>query len=1349
MKKILGLDLGSASIGWAFVHEDDIDKKSEIINTGVRIVPLTTEEESDFKKGNTISINADRTLKRGARRNLQRFKLRREALLEIFKEAGFIPQDYHYAEDGENTTFSTYELRAKAATEMISKEELVKVLLMINKKRGYKSSRKAKSEEEGQAIDGMAIAKELYTKNITPGQWVYTSLSEGGKYIPDFYRSDLISEFEKIVRFQNQFYPEIFNDKLLEVIKVEKSKVSDYFKTLHIELAENKGNYQEKRLQQYEWRANAVKQELTPQETAYILTEIKKQINNSSGYLGAISDRSKELYFDSLTVGQYLYQQLKENSHNSLKNQVFYRQDYMDEFDKIWKIQSKHHKELTEALRKEVRDITIFYQRRLKSQKHLISHCEFEKQHRVIPKSSPLFQEFRIWQNINAIVIKNTETKETLLLDEDAKDSLSEALNFKDNLTDLQLLKFFNLDKRVHEVNFKKIEGNRTNTALYKAFEAILRQEGQDALDFSKMDAEDIKSTTALLFKDLNIDTHIIDFNAELQGNDFDKQPYYQLWHLLYSAEDDAKLKDTLQEKFGFKPEHTHHIANVDLQADYGNLSAKAIKKILPELKDGHMYDKACDMAGYNHSSSLTKEENENRPLKEKLELLKKNSLRNPVVEKILNQMINLVNAIIADPTMGTPNDIRVELARELKANSEQRGEMTRAINKATKEHEEIRKLLKSEFGIPRVTRNDIIRYKLWKETNGISIYTGKCIEASKLFTKEYDIEHIIPKSRLFDDSFSNKTLCERQFNIDKANRTAFSICQEKHSEFEFEQYQKRVNELFTSGKIKYTKYKKLLMADNEIPEGFIERQLRESQYIAKKAKELLQEVSRNVTPTIGSITDRLREDWELIEVMKELNWDKYHKLGLTREETGKGGERLRKINDWTKRNDHRHHAMDALTVAFTKPQYINYLNNLNARDRDGKKINSILGIEEKYLEYKKGKLKFKSPIPNFREEAKKHLENIIVSYKAKNKVVTKNKNITKTAKGTNSKIQLTPRGQLHKETVYGKIVQYNKKQVKVNAGFTADVIKQVVNAAYKDALLTRLEANDGDPKKAFTGKNSLTKNPVYLNNNTQVVPDKVEISSPIEVYTIRKEVTPDNFKDERSINKVIDAKVRELLLNRLREYGDAKKAFSNLTENPICLNREENITVKRVTISGVSNVEALHTKKDHNGNEILDNKGKPIPTDFVSTGNNHHVAIYRDDRGNLQEEVVSFYEAVIRKNLGLPIIDKNHKNGWEFLFTMKQNEFFVFPNTETGFDPETIDLLDPKNRELISPNLFRVQKIATKNYYFRHHLETTVEDKKELKNITYKPIQSLKPIEPIIKVRVNHLGHIVQVGEY
>ena len=188
--------------------------------------------------------------------------------------------------------------------------------------------------------------------------------------------------------------------------------------------------------------------------------------------------------------------------------------------------------------------------------------------------------------------------------------------------------------------------------------------------------------------------------------------------------------------------------------------------------------------------------------------------------------------------------------------------------------------------------------------------------------------------------------------------------------------------------------------------------------------------------------------------------------------------------------------------------------------------------------------------------------------------------------------------------------------------------------------------------------------------------------------------------------------------------------------------NKEKGIAIKRVTISGVSNAEPLHTQKDHLGNEIFDETGKPIPVDYVSTGNNHHIAIYRDENGNLQEKAVSFFEAVTRANQGLPIVDKTYNQhlGWQFLFTMKQNEMFVFPNKETGFDPQEIDLLDPKNKKLISPNLFRVQKISTKNYFFRHHLETSVETHNALNGVTYKSQLGLNGITDIIKVRINHL---------
>ena len=1344
MKKILGLDLGTTSIGWSFINEaENENESSSIINTGVRIVPLTTDEEADFKKGNTISINADRTLKRGARRSLQRFKQRRNALFEIFRKIKFIPTDFVYAETGSATTFSSYQLRAKSATEAVTKEELVQVLLMLNKKRGYKSSRKAKTTEEGDAIDGMKIAKEIFENNLTPGQWVYNSLSKDGKFIPDFYRSDLQKELEKIVRFQNQFHPEEMNEKLLDDIKGKTRTATSYHfsKTLHIPLAENKGTREETKLQHYKWRNEALTNELDLKTLAFIITEINNQINQSSGYLGAISDRSKELYFNQETVGQFQYKQLQKNAHAKLKNQVFYRQDYLDEFEKIWETQAKFHPELNEKLKSEVRDITIFYQRKLKSQKHLVSFCEFEKGHKAIPKSSPLFQEFRIWQNLNNVVVKNETTKEIFLLDEDLKKNIAQELLFKESITDVQMLTFCELKKGMHTVNFKKIEGNRTNTSIYKAFEKILEIEGYEK-DFSKMKPSEIKETVAPIFETLNISTAILDFDPTKQRNDFDKQPYYQFWHLLYSAEDDDKLKETLKTKFGFKENHLPFLLNINLQADYGSLSAKAIKKVLPHLMDGHIYDKACLMAGYNHSSSLTTEQNNDRILKDTLELLKKNSLRNPVVEKILNQMINVINAIMKDPAMGKPDEIRVELARELKNNNEQRSEMTKQINKSTAEHEQIRKLLHTEFGIHRVTRNDIIRYKLWKECDGVSIYTGKPIEPSKLFTKDYDIEHIIPKSRLFDDSFSNKTICERQLNIDKSNKTAYSFLKEKLSPEEFDQFEKRVKSLF--GKISRTKQNKLLMADNEIPEDFIARQLRETQYIAKKAKEILLEVSRNVTATIGSVTDKLREDWELVDVMKELNWEKYDKLGLTHIEEGKNGERLYKIKEWTKRNDHRHHAMDAITVAFTKPAYIQYLNTLNAQSKDSTNKDKY----SKHLERdKNGKIRFIAPMENFREEAKKQLESILISYKAKNKVVTKNKNITKIKGGwSDPKTQLTPRGQLHKETVYGKLQQYVTKEEKVSANFTEEYIQKVAKKEYREALLKRLQENGNDPKKAFTGKNALNKTPIYISlKDNIVVPEKVKIVWLEADYTIRKDITPD-----LKIDKVIDIGLKTILQDRLNEFGgDAKKAFVNLDENPIWQNKEKGIAIKRVTISGVSNAQALHTKKDHFGNEILDENSKPIPVDFVSTGNNHHVAIYRDEKGNLQEEVVSFYDAVIRRNLGFSVINKNHEKGWEFLFTMKQNEFFIFPSE--SFNPHEIDLLNPNNYHLISPNIFRVQKFGSllSGFWFRHHLETQIETPKELKGITFKVIQSANNLRDIIKVRINHLGQIVQQGEY
>ena len=180
MKKILGLDLGTSSIGWALVNEAETsEEKSSIIKLGVRVNPLTVDELQNFEKGKSITTNADRTAGRSMRRNLQRYKLRRENLIEVLKEYNFITDETILSENGNRTTFETYQ-----------------------------SSRKAKGAENGTLIDGMEVAKKMYDEGITPGELCLQLLTAGKRYFPDFYRSDLQAEFDRIWNFQKQFYPD-------------------------------------------------------------------------------------------------------------------------------------------------------------------------------------------------------------------------------------------------------------------------------------------------------------------------------------------------------------------------------------------------------------------------------------------------------------------------------------------------------------------------------------------------------------------------------------------------------------------------------------------------------------------------------------------------------------------------------------------------------------------------------------------------------------------------------------------------------------------------------------------------------------------------------------------------------------------------------------------------------------------------------------------------------------------------------------------------------------------------------------------------------------------------------------
>jgi CRISPR-associated endonuclease Csn1 len=244
-------------------------------------------------------------------------------------------------------------------------------------------------------------------------------------------------------------------------------------------------------------------------------------------------------------------------------------------------------------------------------------------------------------------------------------------------------------------------------------------------------------------------------------------------------------------------------------------------------------------------------------------------------VEKILNQMIHIVNEIIDEKREWVTKEernkglfeIRVELARELKLNKKERKNYFENITKIEKENKKIEKEL-LDLGL-RANRKNIIKYRLFRsvsnddaKANGMCIYTGKLFSLSDALNgNEVDVDHIIPKSLLFDDSQSNKVLTFRWINQEKGDMTAYDYMASKGKQA-LDEYIERVNSLFEKGVITKAKRDKLLMSEKDLlekSEEFIKRNLVETQYVSKKAREILQQISKNVWVTSGSVTQYLR----------------------------------------------------------------------------------------------------------------------------------------------------------------------------------------------------------------------------------------------------------------------------------------------------------------------------------------------------------------------------------------------------------------------------------------------------------------------------------------------------------
>lgn len=895
------------------------------------------------------------------------------------------------------------------------------------------------------------------------------------------------------------------------------------------------------------------------------------------------------------------------------------------------------------------------------------------------PRSAPLFQVCKIWESINNIVLEN-RIKDRYFISLEDKLKIFEFMNTHDKLKVQDLYKILGIKKSDGWYGGKALgtglQGNTTRLLIADAIQGVDGSEELLRFDIATVDSGNVDAETGEIIP-------IID-------STFENEPLNRLWHTLYSISDQDELRRVLIKNFGIKSEDAlTKLCNIDfVKMGYGNKSTRAIRRILPFLQQGFVYSDARLLAGYS-PDNITKEDNEKRELLSSLKLLDKGALRQPIVEKILNQMINVVNALI--DKYGKFDEIRIELARELKQSKEEREQASKSMSANQRENEKNAALIR-EYGLA-PTRSRLQKYKMWKECGEVCMYCGQTVNVKQFLQGyEVEVEHIIPKSLLFDDSFSNKVCACRKCNQEKNNRTAYDYMKSK-GDAEFDNYVDRVNEYFKGHKISKAKYDKLLMPATKIPDDFIDRQLRESQYIAKKAKEILQSVCRNVYATSGSVTDFLRHTWGWDTVLHTLNLPRYKKGGLTEiVETEHRGQKHteERIVGWSKRLDHRHHAIDALTIACTKQGYIQRLNNLSSLkdvpfeslDKQGEPFREKLSRLERYIISQ----------PHFSTaEVLAAVDNILISFKAGKRVATKGKRyVQRRGKRVVAQADIVvPRGALSEESVYGCIKQANK-----------------------------------DKK----GKIS------YV--------DKYVIKYPLSAI------------DSKCVKDIVDKGIRDIVDARLKAFaGNEKNAFAEPLHD-----HQGNIIRTVRCFTGLSAVAPVRC------NEC----GESVA--YVKPGNNHHIAIYTDGNGEYKEHVVTFWHAVERKKHNVPVIIDNTSSVWESVndkmsedfikqlpekgmklkYSLQLNEMFVLGMT----DDEYRDAMRCGNYAEIGKHLYRVQSLSKGDYFFRHHLETAVDDKyngekradlsKLMNKLIRVSLSALRELHPR-KVQISVIGKIVE----
>lgn len=1352
-KTILGLDLGTNSIGWALIKQDFEEKEGEILGLGSRIIPMTQDIKDEFGKGNSISQTADRTNFRGIRRLRERALLRRERLHRVLNELGFLPDHFSkqidfdkrfgkfindsetkLAYNGKNFLFQAsfqemlndfrekqpnlleknklipydwtlYFLRKKALSEKITKEELAWIILNFNQKRGYYQLR---GEDEEENPNKLIEFYSLTVIDVVPDQetnkkgevWYSLHLENGWTYR----RSSKNSLADWKGKTRDFIVTTDINDD--GSIKIDKEGI-----------------------ERRSFRA--------PNDTDWTL--IKKKTEQ-------IIDSSDK------TVGVYIYDELLRNPDQKIKGKLvrtIERKFYKEELNLILSKQIELQPELftSEHYNRCVRELyrsnkthqiqlsnkgflhlflndIIFYQRPLKSKKSEITECPLEfrcykskdengndyykKEFlKAIPKSHPLFQEFRIWQWLSNLKLYSIE------------DNIDVTLNFLTNSNDIaELFDFLNELKEIKQERLIKflleksgLKGKPLNNEVSKYRWNYVEDKTYPMNETRQLITSKLKKVEYVTVDFLTIEKEIM------------------LWHIIYSVTDKFEFEKALR-SFANKnnldaPSFVDVFKKIKpFDSDYGAFSEKAIKKLLPLMRHGKKwkYENIDATVRERIEKLLTGEYDEeikNRVREKTIHLsshqdfqglplwlsqyivynrhseaeisgkwksihdlevyiseFKQHSLRNPIVEQITLETLRVVKDIWVQFGKSEENyfdEIHIELGREMKHTSDERKRLSNIVSENENTNLRIKSflhellldnsvdnvrpnspmqqealkiyedgVLKSGINIPedilkisrsaQPTKTEFQKYKLWLEQKYKSPYTGQIIPLHKLFTAEYQIEHIIPQSRFFDDSLSNKVICESAVNQLKDRQLGMEFIKNNSGRIVDLGFGKSVKVLSEDAynnfikehyKANRAKLNKLLL--EEIPERMIERQLNDTRYISKFISQLLSNIvrsetkdegviSKNILPGNGKITSQLKQEWGLNDVWNELILPRFERLNsITNSTVFTALNTNQKIIPTVpielskgfqkKRIDHRHHAMDALVIACATRNHINLLNNQEAKSETSRyDLQKKLRNVQKWLD-KEGKERvrftnFFKPWSTFTQDAKSKLETTVISFKQNIRVINKasnyyeklvdGKKIKIKQEGTNWAI----RKSLHKDTVSGKI---DLKRIKVP----------------KDKILTA------------------TRKPLDTSFNL------------------------------KTIQSITDTGIQKILTNYLKFMNeDSESAFSpegieEMNKNITQYNDgRPHKPIHKVRVFELGSKFAL----GQTGNK----KDKYVE---AAKGTNLFFAIYVDEKGKRSYSTIPLNEVIERQKQGLSSVAEINDKGEKLLFSLSPNDLVYVPN--------------------------------------------------------------------------------------